>query len=89
MVDSGYLPHLQLPFNKQPVLTFEEAVDIYQKFWFTNIYDIITVLEQNNSGVIALQNSWTPSYFKNGMNCEEFLKTDVLFSRLVKNILGK
>jgi len=58
---------------------------IYQKLYFsdsTNIEDFF----DNFNGIVKLDNEFTPDIYKN-MNRDEFLKQDILLSKIFKNLL--
>lgn len=59
----------------------------YRLFYFSkgDIKDINSVFE-NSKGIILLHNSWTPLDYKN-MSEKEFLKQDILLSKLFSKIL--
>ena len=58
----------------------------YIYFYFQK-RDLQTVLN-NSKSILLLHNSWSPSKYKK-MSQQEFLKQDILLSRLLKHILNK
>lgn len=45
-------------------------------------------LEANAGGIISLHNSWTPKHVLNETDLSALLDTDVLFSRLIRHVIG-
>lgn len=58
--------------------------DAYEAFYFSNNVEIN--LDEVNSGLVLLHNSWTPEKYKN-MGKEEFLKQDITLAKLLKTLL--
>ena len=58
---------------------------LYQKYYFSNICSVRDFFE-HTKGIVALHNSLTPEKYKH-MGIEEFLKQDILLSKILKSIL--
>ena len=59
---------------------------LYKEFYFNQ--GEFQILLENKVSLILLHNSWTPSEYKK-MSKEEFLKQDILLSKLLSKLLNK